>query len=43
MAADADSEIQIRRDDLLDAELDKFMSNLNFGVSSSEPSGWIEV
>lgn len=43
MAADADNEIQIRRDDLLDAELDKFMSNLNFGVSSSEPSGWIEV
>ena len=43
MAADADSEIQIRRDDLLDAELDKFMSNLNFGTSSSEPSGWIEV
>ena len=43
MAADADSEIQIRKDDLLDAELDKFMSNLNFGTSSSEPSGWIEV
>ena len=43
MAADADSEIQIRKDDLLDAELDKFMSNLNFGTSSSEPSGWIEI
>ena len=43
MAADADSEIQIRKDDLLDAELDKFMSNLNFGTSSREPSGWIEV
>ena len=43
MAADADNEIQVRKDDLLDAELDKFMSNLNFGTSSSEPSGWIEV
>ena len=43
MAADADNEIQVRKDDLLDAELDKFMSNLNFGVSSREPSGWIEI
>ena len=43
MAADADNEIQVRKDDLLDAELDKFMSNLNFGTSSREPSGWIEV
>ena len=43
MAADADNEIQVRKDDLLDAELDKFMSNLNFGTSSNEPSGWIEV
>lgn len=43
MAADADNEIQVRKDDLLDAELDKFMSNLNFGTSSREPSGWIEI
>ena len=43
MAADADSEIQIRKEELLDAELDKFMSNLNFGTSSTDPSGWIQV
>jgi hypothetical protein len=43
MAADADSEIQVRKEELLDAELDKFMSNLNFGTSSTDPSGWIQI
>ena len=43
MAADADSEIQVRKDELLDAELDKFMSNLNLGSGSTEHTGWIQI
>jgi hypothetical protein len=41
MAADADSEIQIRKEELLDAELDKFMDSFNFGSASKENTGWI--
>lgn len=42
MAADADKEIVARKDELLEQELDKFMSHLNMGKrSDGQSEGWI--
>lgn len=42
MAADADKQIVARKDELLEQELDKFMSHLNMGRGSNTQSeGWI--
>lgn len=42
MAADADKQIVARKDELLEQELDKFMSHLNMGRgSNTQPEGWI--
>lgn len=43
MAADADNEILVRKEELLDQELDKFMSSFNFGARSGTNDGWIQV
>jgi len=41
MAADADVQIASRKEELLDNELDKFMSHLNLGTRDSQESGWL--
>ena len=41
MAADADVQIASRKEELLDTELDKFMSHLNVGTKDSQESGWL--
>jgi hypothetical protein len=42
MAADADKQIVARKDELLEQELDKFMSHLNMGRgSNTQPEGWL--
>ena len=41
MAADADNQIQIRKDELLDQELDKFMNHLNLGHREPERNGFL--
>jgi len=43
MAADADNEILVRKEELLDEELDKFMSSFNFGARSDANDGWIQL
>ena len=43
MAADADKEIRTRKEERLDAELDKFMSHLNMGSRGSEQQGWFNL
>ena len=43
MAADADNEIMVRKEELLDEELDKFMSSFNFGSKSTSNDGWIQI
>jgi len=43
MAADADKEIQVRKDEMLDNELEKFMSGMNMGKRGSSVEGWITV
>lgn len=43
MAADADEQIKVRKNDLLDNELDKFMSNLNMGDKGKQQSGWFNL
>jgi len=42
MAADADTEIRSRKEELLDLELDKFMSNLNMSKEKPVQQSWIE-
>ena len=42
MAADADTEIRSRKEELLELELDKFMSNLNVSKEKTVQQGWIE-
>jgi len=41
MAADADVQIASRKEELLDTELDKFMSHLNMGQQDSQETGWL--
>lgn len=41
MAANADKQIAARKDELLEQELDKFMSHFNVGKRSTQPEGWI--
>ena len=41
MAADADVQIASRKEELLDTELDKFMSHLNVGNKDSQETGWL--
>jgi len=43
MAADADTEIRSRKEEMLDIELDKFMSHLNMSGQDSSSSSWIDV
>ena len=43
MAADADKEIQVRKDEMLDNELEKFMSGMNMGKRDRSVEGWITV
>jgi len=43
MAADADTQIQSRKEELLDNELDKFMSHLNLGTKDTSESGWLSL
>ncbi len=43
MAADADTEIRSRKEEMLDMELDKFMSHLNMSTQESTSSSWIDV
>lgn len=42
MAADADTEIRTRKEELLDNELEKFMGHLNMGHKDSGQDGWIQ-
>ena len=42
MAADADTEIRSRKEELLELELDKFMSNLNMSKEKPSQEGWIQ-
>jgi len=42
MAADADTEIRSRKEELLELELDKFMSNLNVSKEKTVQQGWIQ-
>lgn len=42
MAADADTEIRSRKEELLELELDKFMSNLNISKEKPVQQSWIE-
>ena len=41
MAADADVQIASRKEELLDTELDKFMSHMNVGNKDSQDTGWL--
>ena len=41
MAADADVQIASRKEELLDTELDKFMSHMNVGNKDSQETGWL--
>jgi hypothetical protein len=41
MAADADVQIASRKEELLDTELDKFMSHMNVGNKDSQEAGWL--
>ena len=41
MASDADVQIASRKEELLDTELDKFMSHMNVGTKDSQESGWL--
>jgi hypothetical protein len=41
MASDADTQIQSRKEELLDNELDKFMSHLNLGTKDTSEQGWL--
>ena len=41
MAADADVQMASRKEELLDTELDKFMSHLNMGQQDSQETGWL--
>ena len=41
MAADADNQIQIRKDELLEYELDKFMNHLNLGHREPPQTGFL--
>jgi len=43
MAADADTEIRTRKEELLDNELEKFMGHLNMGHKDSRQDGWIQI
>jgi len=43
MAADADTEIRTRKEELLDNELEKFMGHLNMGQKDSRQDGWIQI
>ena len=43
MAADADKEIRVRKDEMLDNELEKFMSGMNMGKRDGSVEGWIVV
>ena len=43
MAADADTQIRSRKEEMLDMELDKFMSHLNMSTQESTSSSWIDV
>jgi len=43
MAADADTEIRSRKEELLELELDKFMSNLNVSKEKTVQQGWIQL
>lgn len=40
MAADADNAIEVRKEELLDNELDKFMNTFNIAGSSKQQEGW---
>ena len=40
MAADADNAIQVRKEELLDNELDKFMNSFNIAGASRQQEGW---
>lgn len=42
MAADADTQIRSRKEELLELELDKFMSNLNVSNEKTVQQGWIQ-
>jgi hypothetical protein len=41
MAADADNQIQVRKDELLEYELDKFMNHLNLGQRETAQQGFL--
>jgi hypothetical protein len=41
MASDADVQIASRKEELLDTELDKFMSHMNVGNKDSQEAGWL--
>ena len=41
MAADADNQIQVRKDELLEQELDKFMGHLNMGQRETMQQGFM--
>ena len=41
MAADADVEIQTRKEELLGMELEKFMDGFNFGKKNTQSEGWL--
>ena len=41
MAADADNQIQVRKDELLEQELDKFMGHLNMGQRETMQQGFL--
>jgi hypothetical protein len=43
MAADADTEIRTRKEELLDVELDKFMSGINSGHKEQGSTGWLNL
>ncbi|WP_287011001.1 phage terminase large subunit [Alteromonas sp.] len=40
MAADADNAIEVRKEELLDNELDKFMNSFNIAGASRQQEGW---
>jgi len=41
MAADADTEIRTRKEELLDNELEKFMAHMNVASVDRQQDGWI--
>ena len=41
MAADADTEIRTRKEELLDNELEKFMTHMNVASTNRQQDGWI--